>query len=185
MVQRLQDSNAQFYVLQNKQDGLCEMRKLPQMKISHKNLVFYSEFVDGSRLPGREKEKTKIQHSILAARSKFIETLPKEAKQYSQLDKEILPPTTLTTAALQSWGMEAIASYDETGSVETLDLVLEIIRKTLYGSMSMNGELDDTTDNQLQHIRRLGEGGMTLARAQKFIVAYKVGSSLCSYDPSR
>jgi hypothetical protein len=57
VVQRLQDKKAQFYVLQNKQDRLCEMRKLPQMKESHKHIVVYSEFVDGSRFPDKDKEK--------------------------------------------------------------------------------------------------------------------------------
>lgn len=43
--------------------------------------------------------------------------------------------------------------------------------------MCMNDELDDTTDDQLQHIRRPREGGMTLASAQKFIAAYRIGVS--------
>lgn len=184
VVQRLQDKNAHFYVLQNKQDGLCELRKLPQTKVSHKHIVFYSEFVDGSRIPGKAKEQIKIKHSILTARSEFVETLPKEAKELSQPDEEILPPATLTATALGSGVMEVSASCNDTGSGETLDRVSEVQQKTIHGSVSMSGDLDDTAEDQLQHIRRLGEGDMTLADAQRFIAAYKVSSSPCRYDPS-
>jgi hypothetical protein len=89
------------------------------MKVSHKHLVFYSEFVDGSRLPGKEKEKNEIQKSILTARSEFVETLPKEAKEPSQPDEEILPPATLTATALGPGVMEASASCNDIGSGET------------------------------------------------------------------
>ncbi|KIL94706.1 hypothetical protein FAVG1_01637 [Fusarium avenaceum] len=173
VVQRLQDKNAQFYVLQNKRDGLCELRKLPQMKFSHTHLVFYSEFVDGSRLSDKAKERDQIQKSILTARSEFVETLPKEAKEPSQPDEEILPPATLTAIALGSGVMEAPASRNGTGSGEALDQVSEVQQKAVHGSISVSDELDDTTENQLQQIRRLGEGDMTLASAQSFIAAYK------------
>jgi hypothetical protein len=121
----------------------------------------------------------------LTAKSEFVESLHVEAKESSQLDKEVLPPTTLTAAALRSWIMEALASYNDTGSGEALGQVLEVLQKVLRGSMSMSGDRDDTTDGQLQHIRRLGEGDMTLASAQKFINAFKVSRYLCSYNPSR
>lgn len=184
VVQRIQDKNAQFYVLQNKQGGLCQLRKLPQMKASHKHLVFYSEFVDGSRLRDKEKEKNEIQKSILTARSEFVETLPKEARESSQPGNEILPPPTLTETALRSRVMETPAPCNDTGSGEALDQVSEVQQQTAHGSISMSDELEDTTENQLQQIRQLGEGDMTLASAQKFVPAYKVSSSPCRYDPS-
>ncbi|KAM0214323.1 hypothetical protein ACHAQD_008956 [Fusarium lateritium] len=156
VVQKLQDKSAQFY-----------------MKESHKHIVFYSEFVEGERLAGKENEKLRIQESILMAKSRLVETLPERAKRSLQPDKDILPPTTLTAKAFRSWIVEAVSSYVDTRSQATLDQILQALHKVFQGSVTTSGEFDVATENQWQHIRRLGEGDMTLDNAQEFIVAYK------------
>ncbi|KAM0443619.1 hypothetical protein ACHAQK_003266 [Fusarium lateritium] len=73
VVRMIKDRMATYYVLKNKQDGLCEVQQLGSIKRTCKFIAWYSEFVTGSRDVHRERQRKDVRESIQRLRDALIE----------------------------------------------------------------------------------------------------------------
>lgn len=73
VVRMVKDRMATFYVLKNKQHGLCEAQQLASIKRTCKFIAWYPEFVAGVRDVLRERQRKNVRDSIQRLRDELLE----------------------------------------------------------------------------------------------------------------
>ncbi|KAF4992316.1 hypothetical protein FGRMN_7251 [Fusarium graminum] len=176
VVKSLWDPEDCFYVLQGKKDGLCGMSKLPEINMSRGHIVFYREFLHGTRIGDEVYETPRVLCNVQKAAAEFIEGWDgPDVIRASDLPAEKTPPATMFTAtAMRAWFAAVITSYNDTGSLQALGKVSEVSQCIIQGTLDSPGTFDETTELRMTQIRQLGHGHMTLEGAVKLIDAFKL-----------
>ncbi|KAF5651088.1 uncharacterized protein FTJAE_265 [Fusarium tjaetaba] len=180
LIVRLLGDNAErrrFFTLEDRQDGLCNLRPLASVKTNgaYKKVYWYSEFFVGDRQTRREDQAANIKRTIAKYVSDTIENLDVPVRpRASQLSEDERTCSSIDPASsLQSLCMSAMAMYEETGSIDDLE-GLFTASQIARGSSDPCAVLDEKKHYLWECIRQLGQGDMTRRGARRLLEAYKL-----------